>query len=157
MCWNYRNYGGSEGTPDPYSSFKDGEEILKFILDDIYMGEPAKLGCYGRSLGGIFATDLAAKHPEFIDFLLVDRSLGSLDKISESRFKGPLTTSLFNYFSRGWVANSYENFYNFKGFKVVAQDPNDLVIDQFCALNSNVAKFACDNTFRAKELSQSPE
>ena len=83
------------------------------------MGEPAKIGLYGRSLGGTFATDLAAKQAQFISFLFVDRSLGTLDRISESRFRGPLSRRLLQYFSRNWVINSYKNFYEAKCYKVL--------------------------------------
>ena len=75
---------------------------------------------------------------------MVDRSLGSLEKISSSRFLGKYTEKLYQYFSGGWIVDSYKNFYNFKGYKVIAQDPDDQVIDQFCALNAHVARMACD-------------
>jgi len=86
MAWNYRSYGRSKGTPDPYSSYHDGEAVLKFLLEEL--GLQGKIGCFGRSLGGTMATHLARYYPQYIDFLLVDRSLGSLKKMSESSFLG---------------------------------------------------------------------
>lgn len=134
---------------DLYLCFKDSEDILKFLIEQLLMGEPAKIGCYGRSLGGVFATNLAVKYQDVISFLYVDRSLGSLDSISATRFQGAYTRQLYRYFSRSWVVDSYKNFYQFKGYKVLAQDPDDQIIDQYCALNAHVAKLACDTTFRA--------
>jgi pimeloyl-ACP methyl ester carboxylesterase len=80
MAWNYRDYGRSHGIPDPYTCYHDSESILKFIIKDL--GLIGKIGCFGRSLGGTMASHLANNFPEHIDFLFVDRSLGSLEIIS---------------------------------------------------------------------------
>lgn len=32
FVWNYRNYGRSEGSPDPYCTLHDGEAVLKFLV-----------------------------------------------------------------------------------------------------------------------------
>jgi homoserine acetyltransferase len=80
MAWNYRNYGKSEGTANPYVSYHDSEAVLKFLLEDL--GIEGKIGCFGRSLGGTCATHLAANYPEHISFLFVDRSLGTLKSMS---------------------------------------------------------------------------
>ena len=61
MAWNYRDYGRSGGTPDPYASYHDGESILKFLIEDL--GVKGKIGCFGRSLGGTMATHLACNYP----------------------------------------------------------------------------------------------
>jgi len=61
MAWNYRDYGRSGGTPDPYCSYHDGESILKFLIEDL--GVKGKIGCFGRSLGGTMATHLACNYP----------------------------------------------------------------------------------------------
>lgn len=48
------------------------------------------------------ASHLAARFPEVIDFLFVDRSLGNLTSLSESRVLGEYTRSLYKTFSRNW-------------------------------------------------------
>ena len=97
MAWNYRDYGRSGGTPDPYASYHDSESILKFVIEDL--GIKGKIGCFGRSLGGTMATHLARNYPEYVDFLFVDRSLGSLQKMSRSSFKGKYSETIFDCIS----------------------------------------------------------
>ena len=97
MAWNYRDYGKSEGTPDPYSSYHDSESILKFLIEE--MGIKGKIGCFGRSLGGSMATHLANNYPQYIKFLFVDRSFGSLKRMSLSSFKGRYNKGILKFFS----------------------------------------------------------
>lgn len=97
MAWNYRSYGRSGGVPDPYNSYHDGESVLKFLIEDL--GLKGKIGCFGRSLGGTIATHVANSYPDHISFLFVDRSLGSLEKMSESSFLGPWSPTIFKCFS----------------------------------------------------------
>jgi len=142
LAWNYRSYGRSEGVPDPYSSYHDSESMLKFLVEEL--GAKGKIGCFGRSLGGTMATHIANNYPEFIDFLFVDRSLGNLQRMSESSFVGSYSKSIYYYFSRNWAVNSDQNFHQVKCFKLLTQDPNDNTIDQYCALNAQVARVACE-------------
>ena len=86
MQWNYRGYGRSKGQPDPYNTYHDGESMLKFILEEI--GAKAQIGCFGRSIGGTIATHVANQYPQHVKLLFIDRSLGTLDKMSESNFVG---------------------------------------------------------------------
>lgn len=134
MAWNYRDYGRSGGTPDPYASYHDSESILKFLIEEL--GVKGKIGCFGRSLGGTMATHLACNYPQYIDFLFVDRSLGSLQEMSRSSFKGQYNDAIFECFSQHWVVKSDANFYHAKCFKMLTQDPWDNTIDQYCALNA---------------------
>lgn len=100
LLWNYRNYGRSEGVPDPYTTYHDSESMLKFLIEDI--GVHGKIGCMGRSLGGTIATHLANSYPEFISLLFVDRSLGNLERMSESNFLGDFSKHIYLMFSRNW-------------------------------------------------------
>lgn len=52
-------------------------------------------------------------------------------------------------FSRNWVIKSDENFYKVKCFKMLSQDPWDRTIDQYCALNAQTARVACENKLGA--------
>lgn len=86
LLWNYRNYGRSQGQPNPYNSKHDAEAILKFLVEKIQV--KGQIGCFGRSLGGTVVTHLASHYPEHIKFVFVDRSLGNLRTMSNQNFKG---------------------------------------------------------------------
>ena len=47
--------------------------------------------------------------------------------------------------SNKWVIESDKNFYEAKCFKILAQDPNDEMVNQFASLSSNVSRLACDD------------
>ena len=68
VCWNYRGYGESEVSKfecvSPYKEKRDVERVLAFVVNNIRV--KGKLGVYGRSIGGITATHLAAKYPDLI-------------------------------------------------------------------------------------------
>ena len=91
------------------------------------------------------ASHIAKNYPQFIDFLFVDRSLGSLEELAKNMILGSYNQRLFSLFSRGWVINSAQNFYDAQCFKMLTQDPNDDLIDKFGALNCQVAKVACSD------------
>lgn len=65
------------------------------------------------------ATHLAANYPDDIKFLFIDRSLGTLGSMSESSFLGSKTKLIYKMFSRHWIVNSGNNFYNTKCFKML--------------------------------------
>lgn len=109
MTWNYRSYGKSGGTPDPFTCMHDAEAVLKFTIKKL--GLRGKIGVFGRSLGGTFATHLAANYPQHVDFLMVDRSFSSLEAMARNALPGSLNNCLLDFFSRGWVLNSARNFY----------------------------------------------
>lgn len=108
--------------------------MLKFLIEEI--GVKGKIGCFGRSIGGTIATHLANNYPEFIDFLFIDRSLGSLNVMSESNFLGDYAPKILNYLSQNWVMESDKNFLEAKCFKMLTQDPQDTIVNQYCALNA---------------------
>ncbi len=61
MAWNYRGYGDTPGSSNPYNIKTDGESILHFVLNELKI--KGKIGIYGRSLGGVVATHIAASFP----------------------------------------------------------------------------------------------
>jgi pimeloyl-ACP methyl ester carboxylesterase len=61
MAWNYRGYGHTKGSPTPYNIKVDGEAVLYFMLNELKL--EGNVGVYGRSLGGVVATHIAAKYP----------------------------------------------------------------------------------------------
>ena len=109
MTWNYRGYGHTKGTPDPYNIKTDGEDMINFIINELMI--TGKVGVYGRSLGGVVASHLAATYPNEIKFLLADRTFGSLKNISTRKFIGSGTTLLYKLISFKWETNNDKNFY----------------------------------------------
>lgn len=110
MGWNYRGYGHTKGTPSPYNIKTDGESVLMFIVNDLMLN--GKIGVYGRSLGGVVATHLAAAFPKNIDFLLADRTFGSLKNVSIRKFVGNSASSLFDFITFKWETNNHINYVN---------------------------------------------
>ena len=117
MAWNYRDYGRSGGIPDPYTCYHDSESILKFLIKDL--GLKGQIGVFGRSIGGAMATHLANHYPQYIDFLFVDRSLGSLRTMSQNLMLGEYNMHLLLCFTMNWVIESDKNFYEAKCFKML--------------------------------------
>ena len=66
ICWNYRGYGESDAcwyeVLSPYMCKVDAEKVLNFAINKLQVKGP--IGVYGRSIGGIAASHLAAKYPE---------------------------------------------------------------------------------------------
>ena len=80
VCWNYRGYGDSEISAceciTPHKAKRDIERIPAFVVNNIKV--KGKVGVYGRSIGGIAACHLAAKYPDLIQTLIIDRSFDEL-------------------------------------------------------------------------------
>ena len=103
------------------------------------MNLKGKIGVYGRSLGGIASTHLANKYPDIIKALIVDRTFGEFDKLSEARLKGGCTRKLFQILSCNWKALNDVNFSRAQCYKIVTCDPKDDVVDNFSNLAVGVA------------------
>ena len=143
MTWNYRSYGKSGGSPDPYTCMHDAEAVLKFTMKKL--GLRGKIGVFGRSLGGSFATHLAANYPKHIEFLMVDRSFSSLEAMGRNALAGSCNGCLLDTLGQGWTMLSAKNFYKAECFKLLTQDPHDNIVDQLSALSSQVASEACED------------
>jgi pimeloyl-ACP methyl ester carboxylesterase len=60
--WNYRGYGNTKGQCTPYNIKSDGESMLYFVTNEIQV--KGTIGIYGRSLGGVVATHIAATYSQ---------------------------------------------------------------------------------------------
>lgn len=58
VIWNYRGYGCAKGTPSPKTLQEDGQALYEYVRKTLHI--TGKIGVYGRSLGGIVATHIAA-------------------------------------------------------------------------------------------------
>lgn len=96
VVWNYRGYGCSKGTPDPYNIKRDGESVLEFCVKTLQL--KGKIGIYGRSLGGIVACHLG-KYAKGIDMLIADRTLGNFETLTKKKMFGVGIHHAFNFFT----------------------------------------------------------
>ena len=74
MVFNYRGYGLSEGTPSISKIKRDAETVAQYVRQRV--GQNAKIGVHGRSIGGVVATHLARQG--LVDFLFADRTFCDL-------------------------------------------------------------------------------
>jgi len=58
---DYRGYGLSEGRPSEVGFYRDGEAAWRFLTEERGIA-PERIVCFGRSLGGAVALDVALKH-----------------------------------------------------------------------------------------------
>lgn len=96
FIWNYRSYGRSKGSLKPNDLLKDIHAVHNFLLTNIKV--TGKIGCYGRSLGGISTCNLSP----LVDMVIIDRSFSNLRDMSIARFGGNLADFLFKIGSFGW-------------------------------------------------------
>jgi len=59
---DYRGYGKSEGRPDEAGLYRDAEAAYRYLLEARRF-QPEDVICFGQSLGGAVAVDLASRHP----------------------------------------------------------------------------------------------
>ena len=147
VCWNYRGYGKSRpgacctfccsGALNPYYCKLDAEKVFDFVVNKLKI--TGKIGVYGRSIGGIASTHLAAKFPHIVSSLIVDRTFCEMDLLAARRLTGLCTRFLFKFISNHWKAINDQNFIDAKCFKVLTCDPLDDVVDNFSSLAAGVA------------------
>ena len=71
---------------------------------------------YGRSLGGVVATHVAAAYPDNIHLLLADRTFGNLKDVSTRKFVGAGTSYLFDLITLQWETHNDLNFYKVRNY-----------------------------------------
>lgn len=59
FLYDYRGYGKSEGTPSEEGIYRDGEAVVRYLMDELSIPEQ-KMIFFGRSLGGAVAARQAA-------------------------------------------------------------------------------------------------
>lgn len=96
----------------------------------------AKVGAHGLSMGGLIAAHLARKG--LIDFLFADRTFSSLEEVP--------VYSMGNWAKWGlkifamWKETGGTRDYIFANcYKVIAQDPNDEVVNDNASLKTGVS------------------
>ena len=111
----------------------DAERVLKTVMNKFQF--KSKIGLFGRSIGGMTASHLAAKYTQLFSVLIVDRSLSEIKKVAESLSKGRSISCVFDAFSaNGWICQNVENFHKAKCYKIMTIDPRDDLIDTFASI-----------------------
>ena len=147
VCWNYRGYGKSQAGGSqwltPSIAKMDAENVLHASVMQLRLA--GKIGVYGRSIGGIAATHLAAKYSDLVELLIVDRSLSELTGLVEERLGGYLPTRQFNKFAKGWHCKNAPNFCKSTAYKIIVCDPLDDTVPHFESTMSGVARHLTQN------------
>lgn len=137
MIWNYRSYGRSHGSPDPFNIRNDAETVLRYMRE--HLGISGKMGVYGRSLGGIPTTHLGDK----VQMIIVDRTFSDFDTLAYRKFYNPISKILFRIGTCSWKASNYRNLID-KGkdtcYKVFMTEKNDEIVDLHSSLMMGVAR-----------------
>mmetsp|Transcript_36501 Transcript_36501/g.42009 ORF Transcript_36501/g.42009 Transcript_36501/m.42009 type:complete len:185 (+) Transcript_36501:837-1391(+) len=130
FVWNYRGYGRSEGSPYPSKMLEDGEMIIDYLRNERCVRK--KIGVHGQSLGGAVACHLARNCN--LDFVFVDRSFSSLNKVVEVSYgKIPLIMlKVLSFFS--WKFDAATNYRLATTYKVIGADPRDELIPDISSL-----------------------
>ena len=141
VCWNYRGYGESEISTlecvTPHKTKRDAERVLAFVVNNAKV--KGKVGVYGRSIGGIAACHLAAKYPDLIQTLIIDRSFDELQSVPEGKLKGKCTSVIFKGISCSLKIYNPGNYLAAKNcYKIITYDPMDDTIDEFGNLATGV-------------------
>ena len=154
FVWNYRGFGRSEGTPYPKKLCSDGEVIIDHLRNQRRVQK--MIGVHGQSLGGYVACHLARNCR--VDFVFIDRSFSSLEKVSECMY-GKLAKNSLKLITLGaWKCETVENFVLSNVYKVVSCDPRDEIIHDISSLKNGITKNVIYSEVSRKEnrLSHGP-
>ena len=95
-----------------------------------------KVGTHGLSMGGLVATHLARKG--LVDFLFADRTFYSLEEVPVYSM-GAWAKWAIKIFARWREIDSTDDFIYSTCYKVLAQDPNDEVINENASLKTGIS------------------
>jgi len=113
---SYRGYGKSSGVPDESGMQIDAQTALNYLLNDCVGINTKKIFCFGRSLGGAIAIDLALRNQSSLCGLMVENTFASIPSMIDSLFK---ILSFYRYLSKNnW--NSIDKIKHFnKDFPIL--------------------------------------
>lgn len=81
VCFSYRGYGNSEGTPSEKQWFEDLDDLMKMLLarDDL---NPKNFFVFGRSLGGAVAIQMCKRHSENIQGVILENTFWNIAELA---------------------------------------------------------------------------
>jgi len=80
FIFDYRGYGGSEGTPTVEGVLRDSETALRYLVETCKIPNE-QIILFGESLGGALAVDLATREP--LGGVILESTFTSLREISK--------------------------------------------------------------------------
>jgi len=132
MLFNYRGYGRSKGRPSPGAVQDDAD----LIASHLFSAGCKHVGIYGRSIGGVGACYVAAKHQ--VSFLVADRTFSSLGLTAKYTYGNwaeqglrvcATTCDNTDYYAKASPSK----------MKLLMCDPKDAIIPDFSALRTSLA------------------
>ena len=142
LCWNYRGYGFSKGTPS-YSRLRS--DVLELFDEVKKNNNYERYAVHGISIGGIPCCHLAS-HRKEIELLICDRNFGRIDNIVQSFPYGKLLFKLYKLLLFQSTDN-VENYLNVKCYKIIMNDPKDTIVLDSCSLKTLISMKLCENYF----------
>jgi len=133
--WNYRGYGRSQGSPNPFNIVSDAHEVINFLRTNRGY---TRILVHGESLGGAVAVKLGVKGG--CDFVFADRTFCSIKDEAEL-IVGKIPFHLM-YLVTGWKLDVTEDYINANCYKLIGNDVNDTIINELASLRSGVSRFA---------------
>ena len=116
-AYNYRGYGLSEGTPSIDKLRVDAETVALYVRQRV--GQTAKVGAHGTSIGGAVATYLARRG--YVDFLFADRTFCALDEVAKYTL-GNWAKYGLRFLTGWWNTDLTRDFIFASCYKVLSQD-----------------------------------
>jgi len=132
MLFNYRGYGRSKGRPSP-GAVRDDADLIAAHLFSVGCKH---VGIYGRSIGGVGACYVAAKHP--VSFLVADRTFSSLGLTAKYTY-GNWAEQGLRVCATTCDNTDYYAKASSSCVKLLMCDPKDAIIPDFSALRTSLA------------------
>ena len=153
LCWNYRGFGYSSGTP----TFDNLRSDVIELFDQVdKLGIYNKYGVHGISIGGIPACYLANKKK--ISLLVSDRNFGAMDLIANALPFGNILYCLYKMLILP-SSTTVNDFINAKCYKIVLNDPKDTIVKESSSIKTTVSKYITNHYLKVvtKQSSNSLE
>lgn len=132
FLFNYSGFGRSTGHPSPSALAADGDAVVEFLK----RRGVTQIGVHGRSIGGICATHMAARHPDHVKILVADRTMSTLAEVAKYTFGNWAVKGLS--LSATW-ADNLRHYSKARCYKVMICDPKDATIPDLASLRTSVA------------------
>ena len=142
LCWNYRGYGFSEGTPS-YEKLRT--DVLELFDEIKSSGKYENFAVHGISIGGIPCCHLARNRKE-IELMVCDRNFGKLDNILQSYNHGKFLYVIYKLLCFQSTDN-VENYLNTNCYKIILNDPQDNIVFETGSLKTLISAELCKKYF----------
>lgn len=132
FLFNYSGFGRSTGRPSPAALGADGDAVIDFLR----RRGVTEIGVHGRSIGGICACHLAARHPDLVKLLVADRTMSTLARVAKLTFGNWAVKGLS--LSATW-ADNVAVYSQARCYKVLICDARDATIPDLASLRTAIA------------------